>query len=332
MADNKVQFRPIQGSEEAILSNPAFRDGAVYYATDSGKTYLDDSISKKRILIGGNASVFYGNMTINYDVVDSNQTEFEFKASEIESPLVASSGGGEIAFNPILPNLGDLILNKDGCFYRVIEIDDFDPDYITLKATRLTLQGTGGNGPSSPDGGDEGVGRIEYEWLTSTTISALYQHPFTIDFNFKSYDADGELTSGYYALYLISGDKKTQIPSAGVTFPIDMENTNHVDVSQYLVSPGVTYKIRVEAYGDTGSSDLEMRAKTFNITPTQIKLSWTANKVDVPNNSEEPYTLEWEVSGGTNIAKKFILLLMVRKYQKLTVMNLVLLLTRLIME
>ena len=31
MADNtKVQFRPIRGSEQSILSNPAFRDGAVY--------------------------------------------------------------------------------------------------------------------------------------------------------------------------------------------------------------------------------------------------------------------------------------------------------------
>ena len=304
MADNKVQFRPIQGSEEAILSNPAFRDGTVYYATDSGKTYLDDPISKKRILMGGNASVFYGNMTINYDIVDSNQTEFEFKASEIESPLVASSGGGEIAFNPILPNLGDLILNKDGCFYRVTEIDDMDPDYITLKATRLTLQGTGGSGPSGPGGDVEGVGKIEYSWITPTTASALYQHPFTIDFDFKSYDADGELTSGYYALYLISGDKKTQIPAAGVTFPIDMRKTNHIDVSQYLVAPGVTYRIRVEAFGDIGASDMDVRTKTFNITPTQINLSWTANRIDEANNSKESYTLEWEISGGTGIEKK----------------------------
>jgi hypothetical protein len=49
---------------------------------------------------------------------------------------------------------------------------------------------------------------------------------------------------------------------------------------------------------------MDLRTKTFNIMPTQINLSWTANKVDVPNNSEEPYTLEWEVTGGTNIEKK----------------------------
>ena len=176
MADNtKVQFRPIRGSEQSILSNPAFRDGAVYYATDSGKLYLDDPDSKHRILMGGNASVFYGNMNINYDIVDSNQTEFDFKASEIESPLAASGGDSDdVAFNPILPNLGDLILNKDGCFYRVIEIDDTDPDYIILKTTRLTLQGTGGSGPSGPGGGEiEGVGKIEYKWITPTTASAL---------------------------------------------------------------------------------------------------------------------------------------------------------------
>ena len=84
MADNtKVQFRPIRGTEQSILSNPAFRDGAVYYATDSGKLYLDDPDTKRRILMGGNASVFYGTMNINYDIVDSNQTEFDFKASEI---------------------------------------------------------------------------------------------------------------------------------------------------------------------------------------------------------------------------------------------------------
>lgn len=307
MADNtKVQFRPIRGSEQSILSNPAFRDGAVYYATDSGKLYLDDPDSKHRILMGGNASVFYGNMNINYDIVDSNQTEFDFKASEIESPLAASGGDSDdVAFNPILPNLGDLILNKDGCFYRVIEIDDTDPDYIILKTTRLTLQGTGGSGPSGPGGGEvEGVGRIEYKWITPTTASALYQHQFTIDFDFKAYDADGELTSGYYALYLISGDKKTQIPATGVTFPIDMNKTNHADITQYLTSPGVTYRIRIEAFGDIGASDMDVRTKTFNITPTQINLSWTGNRPDIANNSKSSYTLDWDISGGLGIEKQ----------------------------
>lgn len=308
MADNtKVQFRPIRGTEQSILSNPAFRDGAVYYATDSGKLYLDDPDSKRRILMGGNASVFYGTMNINYDIIDSNQTEFDFKASEIESPLAASGGDSDdVAFNPILPNLGDLILNKDGCFYRVIEIDDTDPDYIILKTTRLTLQGTGGTGSGGTGGGGEveGVGKIEYKWITPTTASALYQHPFTIDFDFKAYDADGELTSGYYALYLISGDKKTQIPTAGVTFPIDMTQTNHADITQYLTSPGVTYRIRIEAFGDIGASDMDVRTKTFNITPTQINLSWTGNRSDEVNNSEASYTLDWDISGGTGIAKQ----------------------------
>jgi hypothetical protein len=48
-----------------------------------------------------------------------------------------------------IPEIDDLILNIDGCFYRVKGIEE-----DTIKTLRLTLQGTGGGGgPVNPDSG-----------------------------------------------------------------------------------------------------------------------------------------------------------------------------------
>ena len=44
MGIDTIQFAPVHGTEEAILLNTEFCPGAVYYATDSGKMYLETKI------------------------------------------------------------------------------------------------------------------------------------------------------------------------------------------------------------------------------------------------------------------------------------------------
>jgi hypothetical protein len=48
-----------------------------------------------------------------------------------------------------IPEVHDLILNVDGCFYKILSIDE---DMRELSTTRLTLQGTGGGGGSGGGG------------------------------------------------------------------------------------------------------------------------------------------------------------------------------------
>ena len=54
------------------------------------------------------------------------------------------------------PNVDDLILNEDGCFYKVISVIGEGED-VVLTTRKLTIAGTGGgqiSGPSTP-GTDE---------------------------------------------------------------------------------------------------------------------------------------------------------------------------------
>ena len=59
--------------------------------------------------MGGNSSVFYGTLTWD-EKPDSDQVEFDFTPADIEGDAT--------------PNENDLILNVDGCFYRVVAIEN----------------------------------------------------------------------------------------------------------------------------------------------------------------------------------------------------------------
>ena len=50
----KRSFIPYQGKEETISNHP-FKEGSIYFATDTGRMYLD-TVSNGRISVGGGAS------------------------------------------------------------------------------------------------------------------------------------------------------------------------------------------------------------------------------------------------------------------------------------
>ena len=131
MSNNKqIPFRPVRGTEAAI-NKMAIENGYLYMATDSRKTYLgvEDGV---KILMGSNIEVFYGTKDIpaNNSGKPLNPEVF-FHKVEVEGDR--------------LPLVNDLILNKDGCFYRVDKI----LDAYNVRTQRLTLQGTGGGGGGS---------------------------------------------------------------------------------------------------------------------------------------------------------------------------------------
>lgn len=61
MADfeDKIPFQIMRGLEEKILNKPK-DDGRLYFATDTGKIYLD-TLEENKILMGGgaNSGIFY---------------------------------------------------------------------------------------------------------------------------------------------------------------------------------------------------------------------------------------------------------------------------------
>ena len=103
-------FNPVLGSEERVLSQ-GVSSGSVYFTTDTRKIYLDIDEDHAKLPMGGNVGLFYGNMKLASPPVEG-QKEFEFQIIDIV--------GNESLENILQPNINDLILNSDGCFYKVL--------------------------------------------------------------------------------------------------------------------------------------------------------------------------------------------------------------------
>ena len=141
MSNNNPSFRPVRLNEKMLnqISKSSNQDGYLYFTTDTQKIYM--GMPNGEILsMGGNTGIFYANKEIEYpddgnepnpEVIFYLDKENEF-ASEIEGTR--------------LPQVDDLILNVDGCFYRVTDV----LDELSVKTNRITLQGSG----SSSGGGE----------------------------------------------------------------------------------------------------------------------------------------------------------------------------------
>lgn len=135
MSNNKqIPFRAVRGTDEAIQRYGG-EEGYLYFATDTRKTYLEVEDSKK-ILMGQDVEVFYGTKDLPKDNSGKPlNPEVFFHLVEVEGDR--------------LPLVNDLILNKDGCFYRVDKV----LDAYNVRTQRLTLQGTGSGGGGGGGGG-----------------------------------------------------------------------------------------------------------------------------------------------------------------------------------
>jgi hypothetical protein len=107
-----LPFIPIVAPESKI-SNKDIQNGCLYFATDTGKMYLDTS--NQRISVGGSggggASIYYGN--VKDPAYDKITDEYTFPKESVGNAIL---------------KVGDLILNVDGGFYKVKNIAD--KDYI----------------------------------------------------------------------------------------------------------------------------------------------------------------------------------------------------------
>ena len=137
---NKI-FTPVRGAEDKIAGHiMGFHDGYVYFATDTGKIYMDytdaDGVDHARVPFGGgsggsgsNSGIFFANKELTDD--EKQETEIFFDMNiDIEGNTY--------------PEVDDLILNApDGCFYRVLSTNKVTAQVL---GTRLTVAG---NGPGS---------------------------------------------------------------------------------------------------------------------------------------------------------------------------------------
>ncbi len=135
MSKNECRFYPVQCSYETFQTLSP-QEGYVYFITDKKKIFLGKG--GEMIPMHAGAGLFYGIKEIEYDnsgiLPDPNVI---FYYDELEGEDV--------------PEEDDLILNVDGCFYRVKNVAEDG-----LETVRLTLQGTGGGSGGGGTGGGGG--------------------------------------------------------------------------------------------------------------------------------------------------------------------------------
>lgn len=263
-------FHPVSGTDEKI-KNTGYNEGWVYFATDSKKIYLDIDGQEKIQMGGSTSGIFYGIKDISD--IEQNKKNIIFAITEIED--------NDPSINKYnIPDVNDLILNIDGCFYRVISISG-ENENIKVYTERLTIAGSG-VGP----GGDTNLSKYILKSITPKAITVLYGSDYSIGFETLATDSSGDTTgSGTYELY-VQGIKVTQ--------GISRQGENYIPVSEYL-SLGDN-EVKVIVYMDTGESTLVSRSLTYIISTTEMKLLWDYDETTIQY-TDSDLELEYTVSG-----------------------------------
>ena len=124
---SKIHFRPVQGLEEKIKNFPQ-TEGYFYVATDTGRIYLDTADENKLPIGSSGVQVIYGtddNAEIEYDI-DENPIDYLIEIGKLSTTNY---------------HINDLILNSDGCFYRIIGTGLNEDREECAKCEKLTMGG-----------------------------------------------------------------------------------------------------------------------------------------------------------------------------------------------
>lgn len=123
---NNVRFRPVRGTEDNIL-NMDYNEGFIYFATDTGNIFIDAQRIKKIPMGGRGAAVVYARANF---VQNSDNDFYTFYTDELENPDDKLK-------------IGDLVINNDGTFYKV---EDINEDTKAVTCLRIAVSGSGGGG------------------------------------------------------------------------------------------------------------------------------------------------------------------------------------------
>ena len=198
---DKKRFVPVRGKEENISARAlGFNDGYLYFATDTGRIYLDyvdeDGVRVARAMVGnasgggGNSGIYYANRPLSAE--EKLETSIIFPIDSIE--------GDEY------PQKDDLIVNiPEGSFYRVTLPS---PLTSSVEATRLTIAGGGGGTSTLAEDID-----LIIEPLTTVNLingqSANVYFTATSAKNAKGNEIDSQLTITYTLAYTEDGTNYT---------------------------------------------------------------------------------------------------------------------------
>lgn len=251
-----------RGSLKSIQDNrPNIVDGSLYFAVDTKQIYLDYDVNNgiyegpERIKFGGSTGIWYG---VKEDTGDAGKVVFKLQELEHESEEVKE-----------YPSARDLILNSDGSFFKV---DEVNVDNDEIIATRLTVSGIGGGGP-----GASGSSYIDYKRV------GVKNRYFSVQDNqmlltFQAYSTAGEDTEMGVTVYLIDAGGVQHnlgtVNNIGQSWGADKEPLT-IDLKPLISAFGYTqntdYNIELSLFDDVGNISLKTIPYTVTIFDMQVK-------------------------------------------------------------
>lgn len=237
-----------RGTDSAIKQQPS-ANGSLYFATDTRRIYLDVD-ENERIPMSGATGIVYGLKTFENEDVDT----FEFTLSDLDN---ASN----------LPEVDDLILNSDGCFYRVQSRDKETNSVITIK---LTVAGSGGGG-GDPTSGYVGGKAIKNDYYFSSSATSL-----KIEFTGYTTAPDAQLFA-----QLFIGD--TTIPNKTYTINSSRDEANPISIDLYpyksLLNVNAVTAVKVSLYDENGNR--RINPISFNVSVEELSLTPSLNYLGI---------------------------------------------------
>ena len=248
MSSNTI-FTPVQTTEE-VIKQQDIHNGWLYFATDTGRMYLD-TVSE-RIPVGGvtsGVSIYYGNA--DEPIKDETADLYTILKTEVaDGPLEEE----------------DLILNSDGGFYKVKSITQ--DSYI---CTLLSISGTGGGG--SPI--TEKKPTIKFT-ISNTNLINGQQAYFTIEGK-SALEDDGitPIDTDLYVTYSLGTRINQSVVNnyyqTTIKYPTDNGHfVADIEFGAYL-KPSASSVLTVYIWG--GNHDAPSSTRSADISSSALKLS-----------------------------------------------------------
>ena len=257
----KMPFIPNQGKDE-IIQKQTVREGNIYFATDSGKIYLDTATERVTIGGGGVAIIYASAKNVAQDKGD---LKYILYTTDLDN-------------KEITPKKDDLIINSNGTFYKVYS---FTKSSGLIKCTRIAVSGTGGGGGGGGGGGDTPGDGGKYTTIESvgTTPNAqtyIYGKSQWVEFKVES-THDALITLNYYVTNIATNSTETY------SFSVMNGDTHPFDLGAVLQKGQNT--LIVEAIG-ANSGMYQLEYPSINCIELALKESTNFNPLKYAYNSD----------------------------------------------
>ena len=278
---DKTRFRPVMGSDEQI-QNASKNPGWVYFASDTGKIYFDIDPETRVAMGGSGVSLLYGEApTIEPDEYSQYTLEFDHLEEDIT------------------PKEGDLILNKDGIFYRVQEVNT---DEELIICTLMSVSGSGGGGGTG--GGASYAKKIGIKITSPETSTLINGQSIGIKFTATSgVDVDGSVMDDKltvrWTLEAKSGNSYTLYDQGLLDVETGVEST--FELGEKL-RPDATSRLTMQAVGVNSG---ESTSKYIEVVASELVLTQSANFSALNRYSPDNVQLQCNAIGSMNKILKY---------------------------